>query len=147
MARATDDSGTIQTAFRLPQSLYDRIAAASGERGISYEIRRRLEASFAGEIVASDPRTMQLGEAIIAAADEVAELNGGRQWHSDAYSFIAFKTALEKLLARELKQPAGKALADPAGIWGSTSSGEATGLGYAVVSSVIADLNRRGKKK
>ena len=27
---------------------------------------------------------------------------------------------------------------------GSTSGGEATGLGYAVVSSVIADLTRRG---
>jgi hypothetical protein len=140
MARATDDSGMVQTAFRLPQTLYDRIAAASGEHGVSYEIRQRLEASFAGTPVGADPKTARLAEAIVQAAQAAEELHG-LPWHSDPYSFIAFRTALEKILARELRQPPGKPVVNPGSIWAETAPGATPeSLGYSIAAQVARGL-------
>ena len=58
---------SIQTSFRLPRELYERLVEAAGEKGLAEEIRRRLEASFEAKPSADDPKTKQLVDAIEGA--------------------------------------------------------------------------------
>jgi hypothetical protein len=55
----------------------------------------RLAASFEAEEV--DPATRQLAAAIAGLAAELGRMYGA--WHSDPAAFVAFKTALDLLLA------------------------------------------------
>jgi hypothetical protein len=94
MAKSGKDA---QASFRLPQSLYDRLKAAAGDRPIGDEMRRRLEASFTEAPPGTDdPKT----QALLAAIAEIAsQLHGFYEpWHENAYSLAVLKSAVATLL-------------------------------------------------
>lgn len=95
MARTPRDE-SVQTALRLPRALHDKLKAAGGERGISEEIRQRLEASFASPTQAADPATAELLEDIAGIAHTLEfDVSG---WTADLWTFEAFRAAIETLL-------------------------------------------------
>jgi hypothetical protein len=90
------------TAVVLPPELLDRLkrdARGSG-RGLSAEIRERLQRSYQGE----DPETNRFVAAVKTLSDFL-ERDLSVQWHGHAYALAAFKAGIAELLARYL--PAG----------------------------------------
>lgn len=97
------DDGEIQTSLRLPKALHDRLRAASGERGLGQEVRRRLEASFELE---SDPATSGLVSLVVMLARELKRFTG-TEWSANPFAHQTFKLALPFLLGNA---PKGKAV-------------------------------------
>jgi hypothetical protein len=87
----------------MPAELYGRLQAAAGERSVGEEIRRRLEASFAGTPSAADPKTHALLSAVARIARELPHWYA--DWHADPFSFVAFRKAVDKVLMA--RRPAG----------------------------------------
>lgn len=85
-----------QTSLRLPQLMYDAVAAAAGQHhiGIGEEIRLRLEASFVAEL--SDQETRSLTGAIMQVARNVEPAFG--PWHQNRYAFDVLRAAILALL-------------------------------------------------
>jgi hypothetical protein len=79
--------------FRLPRELYERVKKAAGDRSVSEEMRRRLEASFD---VSRDPTTMKLTSAIRLVAQFLEAVYPA--WHQDPFVFLIFKMAIDALL-------------------------------------------------
>jgi hypothetical protein len=103
---------TVQLKFRLVADLNDRVEAAAAAHGwgVSEEIRRRLEASFAAEPPATaDPKTGNLLDYINTLADVVSAHFG--DWHSDPGAFAVFRLAIEKILSDVC--PEGEPLLNP----------------------------------
>jgi hypothetical protein len=155
MAKSAETHVT-QIGVRLPAGLHERLIEAAGDRGVSDEVRKRLEASFAGEPAGADPATMQFVRAIVEAASYVSSMNGDRGWAEDGFSFTAFETALGKVVpvalsrvrakfrqSRSGTEPGAKHAADPNSIWAQTQE-RATpeGLGYAAAATAIAGLRK-----
>jgi hypothetical protein len=83
---------------RMPRELHQRLADAAGDRSVSEDIRRRLEASFAAEPLASkDPRLGDLLTAIEHAADGAARMYPADE--AEAYSVleVAIRLLLDAL--------------------------------------------------
>jgi hypothetical protein len=84
----------VQTSLRLPEELRDRLTQAAADHGygIGEEIRRRLEASFAGGTATADGKTSQ----VIHAFAWTAEIVGSSylQWHADRFAFEIVKAAV-----------------------------------------------------
>jgi hypothetical protein len=122
---------TAQTTFRLPQELYDRlIEAADGKHPIGEEIRRRLEASFHGATVSTDPKTADLVASIKGVAETIAA--HCPSWHESPWSFDVFKSAIDTLLdayrpAGEMAPPELKPNSAVAGIFFDRKSPELSG--------------------
>jgi hypothetical protein len=85
---------TTQAAVRFPTELYERLKEAGGERGMSEEIRRRLDASF--EPTAGDPKTRELLEVITKLAGEFAA--EGTPWSENKFGWEAFRIAVAEVL-------------------------------------------------
>ena len=116
MAKKADDDNMVQSTIRLPKGRYEdleKAAKKSGARGVSEEIRNRLEASFAQDEMA-DPKTGQLLDAIKYLADNVGALYGepGSQWSTDRFAFDVLRTAIDRVLTQRF-QPEGSAVAKP----------------------------------
>jgi hypothetical protein len=97
------DREMIQSAVRFPQWLHEQLQKAGGERGMSEEIRRRLELTFAGEGAPTDEITNE----VIAEIREIAsDLSRYGSWHTDRDAFDVFKAAVNALLSSH--QPRGE---------------------------------------
>jgi hypothetical protein len=98
-----------QTSLRLPQLMYDAVAAAAGQHhiGIGEELRLRLEASFVVEL--SDPETRGLTAAVMEVARRIEPAFG--PWHQNRYAFDVLRAAILALL--DLCRPAEGAAGPP----------------------------------
>lgn len=97
-----------QTSLRLPQELRDQLgsAADAAGRSVGEEIRRRLEASFAGSPpAAADHRTSDLLRVIARCAAILSE--HWAPWHADAAAFAVFHAAIEDRLSRHRPEASG----------------------------------------
>src|SRR5262250_773973 len=80
--------------LRLPRELHDRLKEAGGERGLTAQIRDRLEASFAGTPPsADDPKTAELLQAVASVARFGKQKIG--RWHENPYAFAILKAAVD----------------------------------------------------
>ena len=77
--------------FRLPISLYRRLKEAGEGKGISEEIRRRLEFTFA----IPDKPTEELIGAVAYVTNSLA-IKGA--WHKDPFVFEVLKATIDRLL-------------------------------------------------
>jgi hypothetical protein len=100
----------VHTAVVLPRSLLERLKkdAEASERGLSTEIRQRLQASY--DLEAGDTSTVDLVQCIKALADELAR-DLKVQWHKQEFALKAFKAGIEKFLAPYYAE--GRAPAEP----------------------------------
>jgi hypothetical protein len=95
-----------QTAIHLPRDLHAKLRKLGGERGMSEEIRRRLEASFQQEArAAADPKLSELQDQIDRLA-RVSQLVAGAPWHGDPFAFEAFRAAVMAVL--DILRPPGE---------------------------------------
>jgi len=79
-------------------------------RGLSTEIRRRLQLTYDQEGLPSDPPTSDLVEAVKNLADNLAG-DLGKKWHEHPYTLAAFKAGVATFLAQY--QPDGDASRRP----------------------------------
>jgi hypothetical protein len=91
-AAKRSDKETVVT-LRLPRNLHDRLKEAGGERGLSAQIRDRLEASLAMEEAWQDPLFADLMRAI----DHVI-LAAARLYPSDPEAYSIVQLAIRMLL-------------------------------------------------
>ena len=106
MAKKPDD-GMVQSTIRLPSSLFDRLEASNkgrGGRGVSEEIRQRLEASFSHEravdrLIATYDTTPELADGIFYLSDLVQQCYG--DWTKDRFAFEVLKASIEKMLLQK----------------------------------------------
>ena len=109
--RPASDNSMVHTAVLLPPDLLERLkrdAAAAG-LGLSGEIRRRLEETYAleqspGDVAVTLPPASRLNPtgSMAAFVKKLADsLAGdlGKQWHESGYVFAAFKGGLAAFLA------------------------------------------------
>ena len=90
------DREMIQSAVRFPQWLHEQLQKAGGARGMSEEIRRRLELTFAGEGAPTD----EITDEVMAEIREIAaDLSRYGSWHTDRDAFDVFKAAVNALLS------------------------------------------------
>jgi hypothetical protein len=90
----------VHTAVVLPRELIDRLkrdAGATG-RGLSTEIRQRLQLTYDQERVPRDAKTSGLVGSIQMLADNLAG-DLGTKWHQHRYALAAFKAGVMELLA------------------------------------------------
>jgi hypothetical protein len=90
------DRETVVT-LRLPRDLHERLKKAGGERGLSEQIRRRLEASLVTEASADDPKTRDLVAGVAQIANEASRYY--RRWHEDPHTFAIVQVGIDLLLA------------------------------------------------
>jgi hypothetical protein len=85
-------------AFRVPRELHERLktAAEKNNRGITAEVRERLEASLAPRAVNSDPKTQELLDAIANVARTIGSFY--KPWHESPYSLAVVRSAVATLL-------------------------------------------------
>jgi hypothetical protein len=93
-AAKRSDKETVVT-LRLPRDLHDRLKKAGGARGLTAQIRQRLERSFTPGPF--DPKTGQLLAGVSYIANALA-LDG--KWHEDPYLFQVLKAGVLTLLSR-----------------------------------------------
>jgi hypothetical protein len=89
-----------RTAVALPQDLLDRLRADAerADRGISTEIRQRLQLTYDLEQLPRDPETAELVECIkTLAANLAGDLS--MKWDEHAYVLAAFKAGIAAFLA------------------------------------------------
>jgi len=79
-------------------------------RGLSTEIRRRLQLTYDQEGLPSDPQTTDLVRSIKNLADNLAG-DLGKKWHEHPYTLAAFKAGVATFLAQY--QPDGDASRRP----------------------------------
>jgi hypothetical protein len=100
MGRPRSDNPMVHTAVVLPRDLLERLRedGEASNRGLSGEIRQRLQATYGHVGPALDPETSHLVEQIRLLADSLAR-DLGRKWHESKYALAAFKGGLLTLLA------------------------------------------------
>jgi hypothetical protein len=100
----------VHTAVVLPRSLLERLKkdAEGSERGLSTEIRKRLQASY--NLEAGDTYTNDLVQCINELADELTR-DYKMPWHKHEFALDAFKAGIEKFLAQYYAE--GRAPAEP----------------------------------
>jgi hypothetical protein len=97
----------VQSAIRLPRTLHERLKKAGGDRGMGEEVRRRLEASFAGDRSPTDARTRELLDAVATCAEEISRDFG--PWSEEPYAFAVLKETISLLMKQF--EPKGKMVA------------------------------------
>jgi hypothetical protein len=97
MARAKRSESEVSVAFRLSRDLHEQLKKAGGERGLSEEIRRRLEWSIANDWT-RDTKTGSVIDAIANLARNVKSYYG--DWHKNRYAFDVFKVAVDTVLTK-----------------------------------------------
>ncbi len=106
--RPRAENPMVHTAVVLPRGLLDQLRrdGERSERGLSTEIRRRLQASYRTEELPRDPETAELVEFIRSLADGLAK-DLGKTWHQSKYVLAALRGGLGTFL--EQYQPEGDA--------------------------------------
>lgn len=91
----------VHTAVVLPRDLLDRLRtdAERSDRGLSAEIRQRLQLTYDFEGLPRDPETKDLVRCIENLADNIAG-DLGKKWHEHAYALAAFKAGVVAFLAQ-----------------------------------------------
>jgi hypothetical protein len=84
----------VQIAVRLDRTIVDRLR--SGPRGLSDEIRSRLDRTFKYE--ALDPVTRELAEGLVNIAT-LLRFDFETEWHAWPLAFQAFSTAIKERIA------------------------------------------------
>jgi hypothetical protein len=97
MTRAKRSENEVSVAFRLPRELHEHLKKAGGERGLSEEIRRRLEWSLVNDWQ-HDPKTRDLVDAIANLARNTKPYFGA--WHENPYAFDVFSAAVNFVLQK-----------------------------------------------
>jgi hypothetical protein len=87
---------SVQTAFRLPAEMHERLRRAGDD--VSKEIRRRLEESFAAEDT-YDAATRSLGEDVMELA-LLIEQQAKTTWHGHVDVHAAVRAAIDSYLER-----------------------------------------------
>jgi hypothetical protein len=108
------DNMMVSTAIRIPKKLRDRLAKVGGEGGMSDEIRRRLEASFAAEQYTS-PEMRELLHVLSSSAREVAACCGDPA--TDPFAAAVWKLSAGQLM--DHYRPKGEAVPHLTDIGGS----------------------------
>jgi hypothetical protein len=83
--------------LRLPRELHARLKELGGERGLTAQIRARLEASFLPGTGEADAKTREALDAIAWILTGYAPSKGS-QWHSDPRGFFVARTAVQAIL-------------------------------------------------
>jgi hypothetical protein len=110
--RPRSENPMVHTAVVLPRDLLGHLkrdAEASG-RGLSTEIRQRLQLTYDWEGLPRDRETSDLVEAIKALAGNIAG-DLGKKWYEHPYAWAAFSAGVAAFLA--LYQSEGDASARP----------------------------------
>jgi hypothetical protein len=84
----------VHTGLRLDAAILKRLA--EGERGVSEEIRARLERSFAEDDF--DPATRELRDAIVRIA-ALIRTDSGCEWHEGSFAHECFAAAVAQRIA------------------------------------------------
>jgi hypothetical protein len=102
----------VHTAVVLPRDLIDRLKRDAGTtgRGLSTEIRQRLQLTYDLQGLPDDAETSGLVGSIKMLADNLAG-DLGKKWHQHRYALAAFKAGVAELFARY--QPEGDERARP----------------------------------
>ena len=99
--RPPSENPMVHTAVVLPRDLLGRLKrdAEASDRGLSTEIRQRLQLTYDLEGLPRDPETSDLVEAIKSLADNLAG-DLGKKWHQHAYALKAFRAGVAAFLAQ-----------------------------------------------
>jgi len=91
----------VHTAVVLPVEMLARLKrdAEAGDRGLSTEIRQRLQLTYDLETLPRDLETAGLVECIKSLANNLAG-DLGKHWCHDKYALAAFKAGITALLAQ-----------------------------------------------
>lgn len=105
----------VQSSVRLPRLLFDQLQQSNDERGgrgVSEEIRDRLEASFKPKPTeeTSDPKTWELLDAVNYVATNIRSWYG--PWWENRFAFDVLKEAINRILTQRF-QPKGEPVAKP----------------------------------
>jgi hypothetical protein len=105
--RPPSENPMVHTAVVLPRDLLERMRrdAEAADRGLSTEIRQRLQLTFDLEGLPRDPETTELVDSIKSLADNLAG-DLGKKWYQHPYALAAFKAGVAEFLAQY--RPAGK---------------------------------------
>jgi hypothetical protein len=112
--RPPSKSPMVHTAVVLPRELIERLKrdAETSNRGLSAEIRQRLQTSYDMEGLPADPRTRDLIECIKDLADQV-ERDLGVQWYKHKFALEAFEAGVALLVRHNYAKDDGPASPDP----------------------------------
>ena len=99
--RPPSENPMVHTAVVLPRDLLGRLKrdAEASDRGLSTEIRQRLQLTYDLEGLPRDRETNDLVEAIKTLADNLAG-DLGKKWYQNAYALAAFKAGVAAFLAQ-----------------------------------------------
>jgi hypothetical protein len=100
IGRPRSESPMVHTAVVLPQDLLKRLRtdAEQSNRGLSTEIRQRLQSTYDEEGPPTDPETRKL----VASIESLAESLAGdlrKKWHESRYALAALKAGVATFLA------------------------------------------------
>jgi hypothetical protein len=103
IGRPRSENPMVHTAVVLPQDLLKRLRtdAERSERGLSTEIRQRLQLTYDLEGLPRDPETSDLIEYIKSLANNLAS-DLGKKWHESSYALAAFTGGLMTFLAQHV---------------------------------------------
>lgn len=98
--RPRSENPMVHTAVVLPRGLLERLKrdADVSDRGLSTEIRQRLQRTYDLEGLPRDPETSDLVESIKSLANNLAG-DLGKKWHKSRYALAAFKGGVLTFLA------------------------------------------------
>jgi hypothetical protein len=139
MGRPQTENPMVHTAVVLPPELIARLredAEASG-RGLSAEIRERLQSTYLLQATPDDAQTKNFLAALQKLADVVARGLGSR-WYDHSYALAAFKAGVIEFLSRYL--PAGDEKIHPDGE--GTDPPDVVGRTYARLIEIEDHKNR-----
>jgi hypothetical protein len=99
--RPRSENPMVHTAVVLPRDLLEKLRtdAAAANRGLSAEIRQRLQLGYLVPREPYDHETSQLLAAIKLLSESLAR-DLGAKWHEHTYALAAFKAGVEAFLAR-----------------------------------------------
>ena|SRR5258708_4832089 len=97
--RPRSDNPMMHTAVVLPRELLERLKkdAELSDKGLSTEIRQRLQLTYDLESLPRDPETADFVDAIKSLADNLAG-DLGESWHQNRYALKAFKAGVAAFL-------------------------------------------------
>jgi hypothetical protein len=132
---------TVQTAMRIPREMHERLKQSPA--GVSEEIRRRLEESFAAEDT-YDAATRSLGEDVMELALLVQQ-QAKMTWHSHVDVHAAVRTAIDRYLERTAPIAGEDQAAPP--IHGFSPRDRAESTGRMVAGNFVHDRALREQKR
>lgn len=99
--RPRSENPMVHTAVVLPRELLERLKKDSeaSDRGLSTEIRQRLQLTYDLQGLPRDPETTELVDSIKLLADNLAG-DLGKKWHQHAYALKAFNAGVAAFLAQ-----------------------------------------------